>query len=52
MRFEIADPEQMNQLGLKIAATLQPGDLVLLNLHLTMMMMAPCEWHAVLVTCE
>jgi tRNA threonylcarbamoyl adenosine modification protein YjeE len=31
MRFEIADPEQMNQLGLKIAATLQPGDLVLLN---------------------
>jgi tRNA threonylcarbamoyl adenosine modification protein YjeE len=31
MRFEIADPEQMNQLGLKIAATLQAGDLVLLN---------------------
>lgn len=31
MRFEIADPEQMHQLGLKIAAELQAGDLVLLN---------------------
>ena len=31
MRFEIADPEQMNELGIKIAAELQAGDLVLLN---------------------
>ena len=27
----IADPEQMNELGIKIAAELQAGDLVLLN---------------------
>jgi len=31
MRFMIADPEQMNELGIKIAAELQAGDLVLLN---------------------
>lgn len=31
MRFEIADPDQMHQLGLKIAASLSAGDLVLLN---------------------
>jgi len=31
MRFQIADPEQMNELGIKIAAELQAGDLVLLN---------------------
>ena len=31
MRFQIANPEQMHQLGLKIAAELQAGDLVLLN---------------------
>lgn len=31
MRFEIADPEQMHELGIKIAAELQAGDLVLLN---------------------
>lgn len=31
MRFEIADPEQMHELGIKIAAQLQAGDLVLLN---------------------
>lgn len=31
MRFVIADPEQMHQLGIRIAAELQAGDLVLLN---------------------
>jgi tRNA threonylcarbamoyl adenosine modification protein YjeE len=31
MRFMIADPEQMNELGIKIAGELQAGDLVLLN---------------------
>jgi tRNA threonylcarbamoyladenosine biosynthesis protein TsaE len=31
MRFEIADPEQMHELGIKIAAELKAGDLVLLN---------------------
>lgn len=31
MRFEIADPEQMHQLGLQIAGWLRAGDLVLLN---------------------
>ncbi|MFM2019527.1 MAG: tRNA ((37)-N6)-threonylcarbamoyltransferase complex ATPase subunit type 1 TsaE [Actinomycetota bacterium] len=31
MRFQIADQEQMNELGIKIAAELQAGDLVLLN---------------------
>lgn len=31
MRFEIANPEQKHELGIKIAAELQAGDLVLLN---------------------
>ena len=31
MRFEIADPAEMHELGIKIAAELQAGDLVLLN---------------------
>jgi tRNA threonylcarbamoyl adenosine modification protein YjeE len=31
MRFEIADPEAMHELGIRIAAELRAGDLVLLN---------------------
>lgn len=31
MRFQIANPEQMHELGIQIAAELQAGDLVLLN---------------------
>lgn len=31
MKFQIADPDQMHELGRGIAATLQAGDLVLLN---------------------
>ncbi len=31
MRFQIANPEQMHELGIEIAAELQAGDLVLLN---------------------
>lgn len=31
MRFEIATPEQMHQLGIKLAEILSAGDLVLLN---------------------
>ncbi len=31
MRFEIATPEQMHQLGIQLASALRAGDLVLLN---------------------
>jgi len=31
MRFQVANPEQMHELGIQIAAELQAGDLVLLN---------------------
>jgi len=31
MRFQVANPEQMHELGIEIAAELQAGDLVLLN---------------------